>query len=184
MRSPPRARSSLLPLSSAGKPLAVPATGRVGLCTAAARAGINVRAWTRDCSPAAGLGRPGGSVPVERCCSERGVFPGSSLTRRAFTCCNRQEIRYSHRLFLLTPSHAFKSYTHIFTIIVLLSLRRGSLARTRVNLDQQSLYQMFYLLLLFISVINYVTHSWAPSVRSRARAATAAAALRLHNPPA
>lgn len=35
-----------------------------------------------------------------------GVFPGSSLTYRAFTCCSRHKIRYSHALFLLTSFHA------------------------------------------------------------------------------
>lgn len=50
-----------------------------------------------------------GSVPFERCCSDkRGVFPGSSLPHRAFTCCNRHKIRYSHALFLLTSLHAVK----------------------------------------------------------------------------
>lgn len=50
-----------------------------------------------------------GSVPFERCCSDkRGVFPGSALPHRAFTCCNRHKIRYSHALFLLTSLHTVK----------------------------------------------------------------------------
>lgn len=50
-----------------------------------------------------------GSVPFERCCSDkRGVFPGSALPHRAFTCCNRHKIRYSHALFLLTSLRTVK----------------------------------------------------------------------------
>lgn len=57
---------------------------------------------------------------------QRGVFPGSSLTYRAFTCCNRHGIRYSHALVLLTSLDAFLNRNDMFASAVLIMIEPGA----------------------------------------------------------
>lgn len=129
------------------------------MCTVArAAAAINVRAWrTRARSWRGFVG--GGDALLRR---QRGVFPGSSLACRAFTCCSRRKIRYSHWLFLLTSLHAFKSPRCLPARRVWCNCTQGSWRSAPCNVDKNICPVSLYIYISDMSVLLIMSHTRRP----------------------